>query len=694
MKLVLIEGPGKKEAVSKYLGKDYKVVATGGHVRDLPEKKLGVDIHADFKPEYVIMPEKKKVVDLLKKEATKAEKIFFATDPDREGEAIAWHLSNILGVDPNSNCRISYNEISKKAVQNAIEKPHAIDANLVDAQQARRVLDRLVGYKLSPLLCKKIQGKLSAGRVQSVTLKLVVDRDREIENFVPEEFWSISAELEKNDKKFKAALVLPKNKKISNKEQAETVLKELENAKFVVSSVKRATKNIHAPAPFRTSDMQKDAQSKLAMNLKTTTAVAQTLYEGVDVSGEGKVALVTYIRTDSVRVAPDAQKSALDYIGSVYGTKYVPKIPNIYKGKKGAQDAHEAIRPISLDRTPESIKGKVQPNQYKLYKLIYERFVASQMADAKYDCLNVEIMAGNYLFKASGKTMIFDGYTRAYQTKEIDDDESNEINIPNLQENDELVLDKLIHEQKFTKPPARYNEGSLVDDMEKKGIGRPATYAQTVGILLSRSYVKRDGKSLISTDLGRRVVDLLVKFFKDIMNIKFTAEMEDKLDTIEDGGKNWQKIVSDFYFPFEKELKEAFADNFKDKIPDEISDVVCEKCGTNMVIKNGKYGKFLACPNYPSCKNTKQIIEKVCKCPKCNGEIIKKVSKSGKIFYGCSNYPKCDFSTWDIPTKYKCPECGSVLFLNNFKGKKIYKCIKCSFAKEEKKKEDGEVVST
>ena len=692
MKLVLIEGPGKKESVSKYLGSGYKVIATGGHVRDLPEKKLGVTTSDNFKPEYVIMPSKKKTVEMLKREAEKAEQVYFATDPDREGEAIAWHLSHILKIDPKSACRVTYNEISKKAVQEAIAAPRAIDENLVDAQQARRVLDRLVGYKLSPVLCKKIQNNLSAGRVQSVTLKLVVDRDREIEGFVPQEYWNITAELSKNGEKFNSSLALPKNKKIGSKEEAELVLADLKDADFVVAGVKRAISPSHAPAPFITSTMQQEAQNKLSMNLKTISAVAQTLYEGVDVQGEGKVALVTYIRTDSVRVSPDAQKSALAYIGELYGKDYVPEKPNVFKSKKSAQDAHEAIRPISLDRTPESIKGKVQPNQYKLYKLIYQRFLASQMADAKYATVAVDIEAGKHKFKSTGKTMMFDGYTKAYQTEKPESEENKggeNAKIPPLEEKDVLAKEKILHEQKFTKPPARYNESSLVKAMEDKGIGRPATYAQTVTTIMNREYVVRDGKSLISTDLGRRVVDLLVKFFGDIMDVKFTADMETKLDTIEDGGKEWQKIVGDFYRPFEQELKVALADEYVDKTPDEVSDVPCDKCGAMMVIKTGRFGKFLACPNYPTCKNTKQIVERVCACPKCGGDVVKKVTKTGKVFFGCNSYPACDFSTWDTPTKYKCPECGSMLFVNNFKGKKTYKCIKCNFAKEAKKKEEA-----
>ena len=692
MKLVLIEAPGKYEAVSKYLGSEYKVFPTGGHVRDLPEKKLSVDIHNNFKPEYVVMPTKKKTVENLKKEAAKADEIYFATDPDREGEAIAWHLANILKINPKTNCRVTYNEISKKAVNDAIKNPKPIDENLVDAQQARRVLDRLVGYKLSPLLCKKIQGNLSAGRVQSVTLKLVVDRDREIENFVPQEYWNISAELSKQGKKekFKAALALAKNKKIGSEAEVKQVLSDLEGAEYKIANIKRQTALSHAPAPFTTSTMQQEASSKLGLPLATTTKLAQSLYEGADVTGEGKVALITYIRTDSVRVSPDAQAAALEFIGKEYGKNYVPQKPNFYKSKGSAQDAHEAIRPISLERTPESLAGKMQPNALKLYKLIYQRFLASQMAEAKYDAVAIEIDAGKHKFKASGKTLVFDGFTKAYQTEKATDNEDDNTGenakIPQLEVGEILDLNKLLHEQKFTKPPQRYTEGTLVKAMEDKGIGRPATYNQTVTTIANRKYIEKDGKSLISTDLGRKVVDMLVKFFGDIIDVKFTAEMETKLDTIEEGGKEWQKIIGDFYGPFENELKAAFDNDYIDKTPDEVTDIKCDKCGAFMVIKQGKYGKFLACPNYPTCKNTKQINEKAYACPKCGGDVIKKTTKSGKTFYGCSNYPKCDYSTWDTPTKYKCPNCGEMLLLHSFKGERSYHCIKCDFNKPEKKK--------
>ena len=647
MKLVLIESSGKKETVEKYLGKDYKVIATKGHVRDLPVRKLGVDIKNNFKPEYTIMPDKKKLIETLKAEAKKAETVLFATDPDREGEAIAWHLETILGVDPSEKSRIVFNEISKNAVQKGLENPRAVDINLVDAQQARRVLDRLVGYKVSPIVCNKIQSKLSAGRVQSVTLRLVVERDREIENFVPEEYWNLTGvfDAEKTDKKehIKATLNLKKNQKIASKEEMDKVLQSLDGKDYVVSAVKRSESKSHPSAPFTTSTMEQEALNKLGFSLKQTSSVAQTLYEGVTLPNEGRVALITYIRTDSVRVSEGAQKQALEYIEKTYGKNYVHTKPNIYKSKKNIQDAHEAIRPITLERRPEDIKGLVDKNQYKLYKLIYERFLASQMAEAKYDTINITISAGDYTFKATGKVLLFDGYSVLYNNL-VDENDAEIAKIPNVEIGDKLNLIELKPEQKFTKPPARFTEASLVKMMEEKGIGRPATYSPTVNVLLTRSYIEKDGKSIVSTQLGRSVVDLLVKYFSDIMDITFTAQMEDQLDDIEEGGKDWQKMIGEFYKKFVVELNNAQSDSFHIEIAPEISDQKCDKCGAYMVVKTGKYGKFLACPNYPTCKNIKSIdTGDYGICPDCGKPLVKRLSKAKRYFYGCSNYPNCDF---------------------------------------------------
>ncbi len=686
MKVVFIEGPGKKESVEKYLGAGYKVIPTMGHVRDLPEKGLGVEINNNFKPDYVIMPDKKKVVEKLVSEAKKAEQVLLATDPDREGEAIAWHISKILGLDDQDKCRIVFNEISKNAVQKGLSQPRAIDINLVDAQQARRVLDRLVGYKLSPLLCKKIQGNLSAGRVQSVTLRLVVDREREIENFKPEEYWTLIATLSKEGEKdkIKAFLIDGKDKKIKSKQDMDLILEKVEKGEFVATNVKKSVTQSHPSAPFTTSTMQQEALNKLGMTLKQTTATAQGLYEGVDVEGEGKVALVTYIRTDSVRISPEAQKMAKEYIEEKYGEKYLPKSARTYKNKKDAQDAHEAIRPITLARTPESLKNKIGKQFYKLYKLIYERFLASQMADATYNSLSVDIECAGYKFRATGRTPVFDGYTILYNNLPDDGDDEVSAKLPNIENGDKFKTEDLKPEQKFTKPPARYTEASLVKAMEEKGIGRPATYSQTVSVIMSRGYVEKEGKALKATDLGKRVVDMLIKFFPNIMDIGFTADMEDKLDDIEYGGKVWQNVVGDFYKDFEKELKVAQNDSYVDHVPDEPSDEICDKCGANMVIKTGKFGKFLACPNFPKCKNTKPLneVKIVGKCPKCGKNIRELKTKTGKIFYGCEGYPDCDYKSWDLPAGEKCPKCGEDLTMKVYKESKVVKCPKCDFSKK------------
>lgn len=686
MKLVLIESSGKQETVSKYLGKEFKVIATKGHVRDLPVRTLGVDVDRNFAPDYQVMTDKKKLIQQLKNEAERSEAIYIATDPDREGEAIAWHLTNVLDLNPNSNVRIEFNEISKKAIQQALTVPRPVNINLVDAQQARRVLDRLVGYKLSPLVSNKIQSgqNLSAGRVQSVTLRLVVDRDREIENFKPEEYWTLSgffAKAENGSDTFKANLALKKNEKIKDEKEMKEVLQSLENKQFVVANVKKAESKSHPSAPFTTSTMQQDAQSKLGFTLKQTSSVAQSLYEGVTIPGEGKVALITYIRTDSVRVSEDAQRQALEYIKNHYGERYCPETPNIYKSKKNIQDAHEAIRPITLDRRPEDLKGAIDESQYRLYKLIYERFLASQMAEAKFNTVNVDINAIDtpHSFKAVGKTLLFDGYSVLYNNSSEDSEEPVS-KIPNIEVGEKVDCKELKPEQKFTKPPARYTESSLVKAMEDKGIGRPATYSPTVNTLLSRNYLEKEGKVLISTELGRNVVDLLMRNFSDIMDVGFTADMEDRLDTIEEGGKVWQDVIRDFYGSFTKELRLAMQDSYRIEAPIEESDVVCENCGCNMVYKVGRYGKFLACPNYPECKNTKPVAEVVGTCPKCGGDIVKKQSHRGKVFYGCKSYPKCDFATWDLPYKEKCPKCKAMMVEKEIQGVKNVKCTKCDFS--------------
>ncbi len=664
MNLVIIEGAGKKETIEKYLGTGYKVFATKGHVRDLPVHSLAVNVGNNFEPRYVIMEDKKAIVDDLIKKAKAADQVFLATDPDREGEAISWHLAHILDIPENKKVRIEFNEISKKAVMSALSAPREIDINLVNAQQARRVLDRLVGYKLSPVLCKKIQKNLSAGRVQSVTLKLVVDREREILNFKPEEYWTLTAHLYKDGQKsllFKAVLTHKDGKKIkvTSKAQMDAVLKDIENAVYTVSSIKKSVTKFHAPAPFITSTMQQDALNKLGMSLKMTQSAAQELYEGVALGSEGKTALVTYIRTDSVRVSPDAIAAAREYIAGRYGEKYIPEKPNYYTSKKSAQDAHEAIRPIAVERTPDSVKQFLTPANYKLYKLIYERFLASQMSEALYNTVAVDIAANNCTFRANGRTVLFEGFTAVYNShveeSNKDGADGDNAKIPPLAEGEKVNLEKLNPEQKFTKPPARYTEASLVKAMEDKGIGRPATYTPTVAILFSRSYIEKDGKALKPTELGFQVTDMLVKYFKDVMNIQFTAEMEEKLDNIEEGGKIWQNVIADFYNGFEEKIAFAMGDSFSLKPADEETDIICDKCGGPMVIKTGKFGRFVSCKNYPKCKNIKNIDEKGnvveksekpagepsgLKCEKCGADMVMKDGKFGK-FLSCSAYPKC-----------------------------------------------------
>ena len=691
MKLIFIEGPGKKPSIEKYAGKEYRVIPTLGHIRDLPVRGMNIDIANNFEPNYQILPDKKKVVDNMIEQAKKAEQILIATDPDREGEAIAWHICHILNLNQNDPIRIEFNEISEKAVQNALTKPRAIDDKLVDAQQARRVLDRLVGYKLSPFLCKKIQGNLSAGRVQSVTLKLVVDRDREIENFKPEEYWTLSAVITGDNEKEKITTYLASNKdkKIKSKEEMDEIVNAIDKGVFKATNVKKSVTLSHPSAPFTTSSMQKEAGNKLNMTLKVVTATAQKLYEGVDLSTGGKLALVTYIRTDSTRVSPEAQAKAKNYILEKFGDKYIPEKTRVFKNKKDAQDAHEAIRPISLDNTPEKMKDLIGKNEYRLYKLIYDRFLASQMADATYNSLSVDFDCNGHKFKTTGRALVFDGYTAVYNNEPASsEDDETSAKLPNIEKDQEFNHLSSKPEQKFTKPPARYTEASLVDAMEKEGIGRPATYNQTVSTLSSRKYIEKDGKSLISTELGRSVVDLLNKFFANIMDIKFTADMEDNLDEIEYSGKEWRSVVGEFYDGFEKELRLALQDHTKvDKVPDEVSDVACDKCGTMMVIKTGKFGKFLACPNFPKCKNTKAIEAPtviVAKCPICGKDVKKLKTKTGKFFYGCDGYPDCDFKSWDIPANEKCPNCNEEMIVKLYSVSKITSCPKCNFSRKEK----------
>lgn len=685
MKLVVIEGPGKKETIKKYLGSGYEVIATKGHIRDLPEKSFGVDLNT-FEPQYQIMSDKKDVIKQLKEKASKAEQVLLATDPDREGEAISWHIANILELDENEKCRIVFNEISKDSVQQAILNPRTLNKNLIDAQQARRVLDRIVGYKLTPIICKKIQPKLSAGRVQSATLKLVVDRENEIKNFKPEEYWNISAHLKKQYDKlvFKSSLIKFKNKKDKPKSQDEVqeILKNLEGKDFKVVSIKKSKVKSKAPAPFTTSTMQQDALNKLGMNLKKTSACAQSLYEGVNLGDEGNVALITYIRTDSTRVSENAQKMAIDFIAQTYGKEYIPSKPNQFETKKLTQDAHEAIRPISLARTPESVKPFLTADNYKLYKLIYERFLASQMTDAIYNNVTVDIEAGDCLFRAVGKTLEFAGYTivyKAFEEKAEDGEKEENIKIPKLEENEILILDKISQEQKFTKPPLRYTEASLVKAMEEKGIGRPATYAPTITILSTRNYVEKEGKYLKPTSLGIAVTNYLEQFFKAIINVKFTAYLESRLDDIAEKGENWKEVISNFWNGFKGLLTRADSSLVTFKKTPELTDKKCDKCGGILVVREGKFGKFLGCTNYPKCKNIVPLeTEKKTAgtCPECGRPTHIRKSKKGKEYFACTGYPECQFMSWDLPTGEKCPNCNQGHLVVK---KKEIRCSNCDY---------------
>jgi DNA topoisomerase-1 len=691
-KLVIVESPSKAKTIEKYLGGEYVVEASGGHVRDLPEKTLGVDIEHNFAPRYEVYDKKKDAVKKLKALVKKSDAVYLATDPDREGEAISWHLKEILEIDGDHN-RIVFNEISKKAVNAAIQSPRGIDMQLVDAQQARRVLDRLVGYKISPVLSRKIRSNLSAGRVQSATLKMIVDREREIRAFIPEEYWNLFAFLLKlgdlSGKPFRTAFedINKKKHTIPNKEELDRILADIKNQKFYVDSVKKGVSKSRPAPPFTTSTMQQDASKKLSMTSPMTMQFAQQLYEGVEIAGEGQTALVTYIRTDSVRVSPDMQAETKKFIIEAYGEEYAPKSFNVYSSKKGAQDAHEAIRPISLERTPQSLVNKINRNQYRLYKLIYERYLASQMVEAVYNTLNVRVAVPSraderttYGFRIKGRTVLFKGFTVVYgdgaveEKNEGEEQQEDAATLPNFTEGEELLLKDMKYEQKFTKPPPRYTDATLVKAMEENGIGRPSTYATAIGILGKREYTVKEEKFILPTTLGETVCDYLVKYFSDIIDLEFTAKMEEDLDKIEDGGRSWQEIIAQFYPAFADKVSYAATSGESVRLEPEVTDVVCEKCGAHMVVKDGKYGKFLACPSYPNCKNIKPYEKPVAKCPKCGKDVYKRKSKTGKFFYGCSGYPDCDFISWDVPAPYPCPKCGGYMRVYNGKENTKYIC--------------------
>ncbi len=678
MDLIIVESPSKAKTISKYLKGKYRVDASGGHVRDLPEKTLGVKITENFEPHYEITPNKKEIIKRLTEEAKKAGRVYLATDPDREGEAISWHLQTVLGMDPDGENRVEFNEISPRAVQNALKNPRKIDYNLVDAQQARRVLDRLVGYKLSPLLNNRIQDGLSAGRVQSVALRMIVDKEREITAFVPEEYYTFTANLCDSGEKyapFKMTYQLKKNGKSVDLKAAAQAEEEIKKSPFTVTKVKSGITKQHAPAPFTTSSLQQDASNKFGMSSPETMLVAQHLYEGMDVGGD-HIALITYIRTDSTRIAAEAQQMAKEFISRNYGADFVPAKPNYYATKKGAQDAHEAIRPINLEVTPASVKPYLDKKHYNVYKLVYDRFVASQMSEAQYDSMQIEAAAAKYVFKASGKALVFAGFTAAYQQAPAgeDDEESGKL-LPPLKQGDALTLISLAKEQKFTRPPLRYTDASLVKAMDEKGIGRPSTYASIIAVLTKRRYVEKDGKYMVPTEIAYKITDMLVHYFTDIMDVGFTARMEEELDKIEEGGVDWHKIIADFYPGFAEKLKAAACDG------DEITDIVCEKCGSPMIRRTGKYGKYLACSNYPKCSNivseSEAEISDV-RCPKCGANMVVKSGKYGK-FLACPNYPECStIMPIDVKvTDKKCPDCGGVMFVKKGKYGSYLECGKC-----------------
>ena len=688
--LVIVESPAKAKTIGKFLGSKYKVVASNGHVRDLPKSTLGVDPERNFALKYITLRGRGDVLETIRREAKDAKRVLLATDPDREGEAISWHLAQILGLDVKEKCRIEFNEITANAVKGSIKKPRTINMDLVDAQQARRVLDRLVGYKISPILWHKVQKGLSAGRVQSVATRIICDREEEINEFVPEEYWNIIAKLN-GTKPFEARYFGENGKKkdICTEAEATEIRDRVQNASFLTTECKTSEKRRHAPAPFTTSGLQQEASKKLGFTTKRTMMIAQQLYEGVELGKRGPVGLITYIRTDSVRVAAEAQEAARAHINAAFGADYVPAKPNIYKGRRGAQDAHEAIRPTDLANSPKSIKESLTGEQFKLYKLIYERFLASQMSEQVQAVTSITFDASGATFKSSGTRTLFDGYTAIY-TESRDDDEKD-VALPSIQEGDRFQPKAIETQQRFTQPPSRYTEASLVHALEEKGIGRPSTYAPTISTVIDRGYVAREKKLLMPTDLGFIVTNLMKSSFPDIVDVAFTANMEEELDEVEEGKIEWTQLMREFYEPFIQTVEKADAQIEKVKIPDEVSDVVCDKCGAMMVYKNGKFGRFLACPNYPNCRNTKPIIEKIdVPCPKCGAAILKRRSKKGNTFYGCERYPDCDFTSWNPLVKQVCPKCGGYMVQKRGRNGTFIACgdPKCGNILREKKKDD------
>ncbi len=689
-KLVIVESPAKAKTIKKFLGSGYDVIASMGHVRDLSENRLSVDVKNDFKPKYEIIKGKEKLVQELKDKAEKSEGVLLATDPDREGEAISWHLAYILGLDTEKDNRITFNEITKTGVTKGMESPRSIDIDLVNAQQARRILDRLVGYKLSPFLSQKIRRGLSAGRVQSVAVRIIVDREEEIRAFVPEEYWTIDAKFVPHGaRRVFGATFYGDTKgkiKISGKEQTDKILAELENAEYRIVKLKKGTRKKSPAPPFITSTLQQEASRRLGFQARRTMKAAQELYEGIEINEMGAVGLITYMRTDSLRISEDAIKDAGDYILERWGKKYLPDTPRHFKTKAGAQDGHEAIRPSMPELSPDKVKDSLTGDQYKLYKLIWERFIACQMANCLQSTTQADIQAKDYIFKASGYTVTFDGFTVLYEEGK-DEEAEREGSLPVLEKDMLLKLKEIAGNQHFTQPPPRYTEASLIKALEENGIGRPSTYAATISTITGREYVVREGKALKPTELGEVATKLMREKFPKIVNIKFTAQVENDLDSVQSGKTDWIQTLHDFYGDFDKTLKQAKEDmqGVKIQLKEDETDIICEKCGRRMVIKTGRYGKFIACPGYPECKNIKKLVQETgAECPKCGGKVIVKKSKKGRIFYGCSEYPKCDFISWDEPSTEKCPRCGKTLLKKKGKHPKYY-CITpdCGYEKTE-----------
>ena len=681
-KLIIVESPAKAKTIGKYLGKGYKVEASQGHVCDLPKSQLGVDIDHDFDLKYITIRGRGDILSRIRKEAKNASQVYFATDPDREGEAISWHLFHVLGVDESAPCRIEFNEVTKKAVQAAIKNPRKLDRGRIDAQQARRALDRLVGYKISPLLWVKVKKGLSAGRVQSVATRMVVEREREIDNFIPEEYWDISAECsvkgEKKPASFTARFASLDGKKttVRNRDEAEQIRKLIESGDFTVSEVRKKEKKRMPAPPFTTSSLQQEAGRKLSFTTAKTMQVVQQLYEGVDLEGEGAQGLVTYIRTDSVRISDDAMSALRAFIPERYGAEFLPEEKNEFRGRKNAQDAHEAIRPTDVTRTPESIRNSLNREQFMLYRLIYNRYVASQMSAAVYETMSAEITDQHVGLRFYGEHKVFAGFTTLYEEGTDETPDSVETTLPNLKEGMKVTVSGIDTDQHFTQPPSRYTEASLVRTLEENGIGRPSTYAPTITTIIARGYVSREKKRLYPTELGKMVTDMMEKYFTRIVDTEFTAVMEEKLDEVEEGKQDWKQILREFYPDFESTLEVAEKEIEKVEVKDDISEVPCEKCGALMVYKMGKYGRFLACPNFPECRHTMPILKYIdAACPQCGKRLLEKTSRKNRRFYGCEGYPDCDFVSWDKPVDEKCPKCGTYMIeKKNNKGEILHLC--------------------